>query len=190
MADEAAERGIISVQMVVLELAVRMGDTTAVRPLYDAAAVNQSVLGGILSHLAWGVLAKDPARLRSASDDAVAARYFLIAADSLALAVSLLEAQGSGQRARQFRAVLSERVSRLEGITLYPQDGCGNVADLTQRERVIATLILEGHSNKDAAEILSISVRTVEGHLYRIFAKLGISHREDLTPLHLGMRDE
>jgi DNA-binding CsgD family transcriptional regulator len=26
-----------------------------------------------------------------------------------------------------------------------------------------------------------VSVRTVEGHLYRIFVKLGITRREDLT---------
>jgi DNA-binding CsgD family transcriptional regulator len=36
-------------------------------------------------------------------------------------------------------------------------------------------------SSPEIAERLVVSVRTVEGHLYRLFSKLGVSRRDDLA---------
>jgi DNA-binding NarL/FixJ family response regulator len=52
---------------------------------------------------------------------------------------------------------------------------------LTPREREIASLAARGLSNKDIAERLTVSVRTVEGHLYRAGLKLGVSERSALA---------
>ena len=52
---------------------------------------------------------------------------------------------------------------------------------LTAREREITALAARGLSNKDIAERLTVSVRTVEGHLYRAVHKLGISQRRALA---------
>jgi DNA-binding CsgD family transcriptional regulator len=52
--------------------------------------------------------------------------------------------------------------------------------DLTERERQIAKMASQGLSNKEVATQLQLSVRTVEGHLYQIFTKLGISSRSDI----------
>ncbi|EMY32354.1 LuxR family transcriptional regulator, partial [Arthrobacter crystallopoietes BAB-32] len=57
---------------------------------------------------------------------------------------------------------------------------------LTRREHEIGGLVLEGMQNADIAERLGLSVRTVEGHIYRMFAKLHISSREELELGHLG----
>jgi DNA-binding NarL/FixJ family response regulator len=54
---------------------------------------------------------------------------------------------------------------------------------LTSREREIAALVREGLSNKQIAETLTMSVRTVEGHIYRACAKLGIVNRAELATL-------
>lgn len=54
---------------------------------------------------------------------------------------------------------------------------------LTAREREIATLAARGLSNRDIAERLTVSVRTVEGHLYRAGHKLGISDRAGLADI-------
>ena len=51
---------------------------------------------------------------------------------------------------------------------------------ITDREREIAMLAAAGLSNRQIAERLSIAVRTVDGHLYRMFTKLGIERREQL----------
>lgn len=48
----------------------------------------------------------------------------------------------------------------------------GKFARLTQRERGIADLIMEGFSSREIAARLELSVRTVEGYRSRILAKL------------------
>ncbi|MGB8254662.1 MAG: helix-turn-helix transcriptional regulator, partial [Pseudonocardiaceae bacterium] len=57
---------------------------------------------------------------------------------------------------------------------------------LTQREREIVTLAASGLSNRQIADRLVVSVRTVEGHLYRACAKLGASDRAELAALLRG----
>lgn len=57
---------------------------------------------------------------------------------------------------------------------------------LTNREREIGTLAASGLSNRQIAQRLVVSVRTVEGHLYRACAKLGASDRAQLTALLRG----
>jgi DNA-binding CsgD family transcriptional regulator len=56
---------------------------------------------------------------------------------------------------------------------------------LTEREREVATLAAEGLSNREIAESLVVTVKTVEWHLRHAFRKLGIDSREKLGR-HLG----
>ncbi|MFJ5859670.1 LuxR C-terminal-related transcriptional regulator [Pseudarthrobacter oxydans] len=51
---------------------------------------------------------------------------------------------------------------------------------LTERELAIASLAAEGASDREIANNLGVSVRTVEGHLYRIYSKLGVTSRREL----------
>lgn len=51
---------------------------------------------------------------------------------------------------------------------------------LTNREREIALLASTGKANRDIARTVFLSVRTVEGHLYRVYSKIGISTRAEL----------
>jgi predicted ATPase/DNA-binding CsgD family transcriptional regulator len=52
---------------------------------------------------------------------------------------------------------------------------------LTHREREIAALVSEGLSNREIAQRLVISKRTVDAHVEHIFGKLGISSRVQLV---------
>lgn len=54
---------------------------------------------------------------------------------------------------------------------------------LTQREQDIALLVCQGLSNKEIAERLYLSPKTVETHLTRVFAKLNVAARGDLKGL-------
>ena len=54
-------------------------------------------------------------------------------------------------------------------------------ARLTGAERHCASLAAAGHPNKQIAEMLHISVRTVESHLHHSFHKLGITRRAELA---------
>jgi two-component system, NarL family, response regulator NreC len=53
--------------------------------------------------------------------------------------------------------------------------------ELTERELGVLRLIARGHTNREIAERLFLSVRTVEGHRARIQRKLGRSRRSDLV---------
>jgi DNA-binding NarL/FixJ family response regulator len=56
---------------------------------------------------------------------------------------------------------------------------------LTRREREIIKLIAEGHKNKEIAEYLCISVKTVEKHRANLMKKLSIHNIQALTTLAL-----
>ncbi|WP_300264766.1 helix-turn-helix transcriptional regulator [Microbacterium sp.] len=54
---------------------------------------------------------------------------------------------------------------------------------LTARELDVAMRVVEGLPNREIAELLGITVRTIEVHTGRIFAKLGVRNRVQLTVL-------
>lgn len=51
------------------------------------------------------------------------------------------------------------------------------VENLSKREKEIAELIIEGHSNSYISEMLHISSSTVKNHVYNIYKKLNIKNR-------------
>jgi DNA-binding NarL/FixJ family response regulator len=52
---------------------------------------------------------------------------------------------------------------------------------LTARERRIAELVADGHPNKHIAATLFLSEKTVRNALTRVYAKLGVRSRSQLT---------
>jgi two-component system response regulator DctR len=55
------------------------------------------------------------------------------------------------------------------------------LAELTERERDVMRLVVEGRPNKLIADALDISVRTVEVHRARIFEKIGVKSAVELA---------
>lgn len=58
--------------------------------------------------------------------------------------------------------------------------GATGVDGLTERERDIAELVSNGHTNKQVAAALFLSEKTIEHHLSNIYAKLGVRSRTAL----------
>lgn len=54
-------------------------------------------------------------------------------------------------------------------------------AELTARERQVLQLVAEGRRTRDIAEMLSVSIKTVETHRSQMQRKLGLSGVADLT---------
>jgi DNA-binding CsgD family transcriptional regulator len=52
--------------------------------------------------------------------------------------------------------------------------------DLTPSERRVADLAASGHTNREIAEILFLTEKTVESHLTSVYRKLGIRSRGEL----------
>jgi DNA-binding CsgD family transcriptional regulator len=90
------------------------------------------------------------------------------------------------------RASLEEALAGLEaiGARLWAEraraelgriGGRARSGGLTPTEERVADLVAEGRSNKEVAEALFVSVRTVEANLTRVYAKLGIRSRTELA---------
>lgn len=77
---------------------------------------------------------------------------------------------------------LEERTrERLVATGARPRRASARGSDaLTPRERRIATMAADGLGNREIAEALFITTKTVETHLGRAYRKLGISSRADL----------
>ncbi len=95
------------------------------------------------------------------------------------------------------RALGSELVSAIRTVyqgdtVLYPSVAAALVEDfrhrtesdpydrLTTREREVLKLIAEGHTSQEIAELLVISLKTVQGHRTKIMDKLDIHNRTKL----------
>ncbi len=63
------------------------------------------------------------------------------------------------------------------GISADHLGGVSARVPLTQREREVLALVAAGKTNADIARLLSISTRTVQKHLERVFDKLGVDTR-------------
>ncbi len=77
-----------------------------------------------------------------------------------------------------------EVVSRLVGRARVASP----LDDLTEREREVLALMAEGRSNNAIAERMSLSLKSIEGHVRSIFGKLGLlstvdDHRRVLAVL-------
>ncbi|MGZ4313286.1 MAG: helix-turn-helix transcriptional regulator [Solirubrobacteraceae bacterium] len=57
------------------------------------------------------------------------------------------------------------------------------IDSLTPSERQVAHLVAQGHGNREIAQRLYVTRRTVETHLTHAFGKLGVSSRSDLVEL-------
>jgi DNA-binding NarL/FixJ family response regulator len=63
-------------------------------------------------------------------------------------------------------------------------------ANLSARELQVAQAVAEGRSNKEVADLLSISERTVKAHLGAVFEKLGIRDRLQLVLFAAAVRQQ
>jgi len=58
-------------------------------------------------------------------------------------------------------------------------------ADLTDRQREILQLVVQGKASKEIADILHLSIKTIEFHRARMMAKLGVHTVAELTKVAL-----
>ncbi|MDT0435491.1 MULTISPECIES: helix-turn-helix transcriptional regulator [Streptomyces] len=97
------------------------------------------------------------------------------ARDHLREAVGLARRSGCVALARQAREDLVAAGGRMREITASPLDM------LTGTERTVAGLVASGAGNREVAESLFVTVRTIELHLTSVYRKLGVNRRADLT---------
>ena len=76
-------------------------------------------------------------------------------------------------------AIATRMMNFFQGLNPAPQSGNTAQAfpELTEREREVLALIAQGVSNKEIAERLVISMKTVSNHITNIFSKLQVADR-------------
>ena len=76
-------------------------------------------------------------------------------------------------------AIAARMMNFFQGLNGVPQTGASATAfpELTEREREVLTLIAQGVNNKEIAERLVISAKTVSNHITNIFSKLQVADR-------------
>lgn len=97
------------------------------------------------------------------------ARGYLLKESAGAELVAAVRAVHGGHR------YLSERINDMVISEYLDERRTGPLDSLSRRERDILQLIVEGHSNTEAAGILCLSVKTVETYRSRMMQKLGLS---------------
>jgi DNA-binding NarL/FixJ family response regulator len=96
------------------------------------------------------------------------ARGYLLKSDANANLIGAIEALAAHKPF--FTANVSEALLRS-----YIEGSKGAASPLTDRERTVVQLIAEGHSNKEMALLLGISLKTVETHRAAAMRKLKLS---------------
>jgi two-component system response regulator FixJ len=75
-------------------------------------------------------------------------------------------------------AAIHSALSKRDAVseTKEAEDAVRQIAALSPRERQVLSALMLGHSNKDVAVDLGISLRTVEIHRARMMERLGVQH--------------
>ncbi|GAA4042909.1 LuxR family transcriptional regulator [Arthrobacter methylotrophus] len=180
LSDSAAANGAIGAEIDILMLVLRLGDASVARRLIAVAEGSEGRTAEFALSVGLALVHKDADRLIELSDSAARDGLELAAADCASHALRILESRGDKARQLEGQRLLKRRTAALDKANPVVDGSSPDLHKLTRREQEIATLVQSGSSNKDIALGLGLSLRTVEGHLYRMFAKLGISHREDL----------
>lgn len=182
-ADAAGE--IVIQRADLLHLAARLGAPPApiAAQLHRLAHAAESPLIELQAAHAAALAAHDAEALARIAGTFADDGAILLAAEAAADAARAYRSKGMTSSAHRLDARSAVLAARCEGARTPAMTRPQPVAELSRREREVAELAARGLSNAEIAGRLSLSVRTVESHLYRVFAKLGVTERTELAEL-------
>ncbi|GAB3565853.1 LuxR family transcriptional regulator [Spelaeicoccus albus] len=184
-ADRMKAAGLLYLELDALVVLGMAGDSRALGELIARTGEAEGLKARVYRLYGEGRLAEDPQKLMRAAGLAQEGSQHLLAAQLASAGLQAMTAPKTRQEIllRNNLRVLFDRCrSKCEDVvdSLFALDADANAEQLTAREREIVQLLAKGMSNRDIADELTVSVRTVEGHLYRIYPKLGVNRRGDI----------
>ena len=175
-------RGDFSWEGETLHDLARLGWPQEVAPrLRELADLVEGHLAAARCEHAAALVAGDPRALASVSVTFEAMGSWLVAAEASASAAVALRRAEEPRRAVAAELRAAELARRCQGAVTPALRDIQTQALLSSREIEVAALAAGGMANKEIACRLSVSVRTVENHLQRVYEKLGVARRADLT---------
>ena len=181
-AAHAAHRaGQYALEAEALHHAARFGDRTVAEPLAAVVPLLDGAVAALYLRHATAMANADPNALDAVSVDFERAGLILSAADAAAQAVPLHDRGRQSRRSAESSARALKLAARCGGAITPAIRSATRPSPLSRREREIAAMIARGLSNREIADELVVSVRTVEGHIYRACMKVNVSDRDDLA---------
>ncbi|MGE2718120.1 LuxR C-terminal-related transcriptional regulator [Mycolicibacterium celeriflavum] len=186
-ADLAFEHGQWAREVGCLQTAVQFDDTEVAPRLAKLATFVGGSRVAVAARYASVLSADDAGGLEQVSTD------FEVMGDKLAAADAAGQAATSHRRAGRVGSAMSAaaRTRRLAtacgGATSPAITAAAFAPPFTRREREIALLVAQGLSNREIAQAMSLSVRTVESHIYNASTKAGVTGRSALAEVIRGV---
>lgn len=182
-AEKASANGRFAAETMCLQTATQFGDRSCGSRLRALEGIVQGARIGVAARFAAAMCDGDAAELEAVS------KSFETMGDCVA-AVDAAAHAAMAYRRDDLRGSALRCVARAEALAEY----CGGAdtpalrevrtpLPLTDREREIVLMLGQGLSNRDVAARLFVSVRTVEGHIYKAMTKTGTASRAELAAL-------
>ncbi|MGW3285187.1 LuxR C-terminal-related transcriptional regulator [Streptomyces sp. NPDC001002] len=182
-ADRAGGTGHLVSEANLLTDIARLGDPKAVQErMTELSAQVDGAFTPARARFVTALAQKDPQPLMMCSQELEHMGAWLLAAESAAAAATAWRRQGDARKVTAATADATRLADRCEGArTPLLSTIAGAVEPLTKREQEIALLAAAGKTSKAISQHLTLSVRTVDNHLQRIYLKLGVRSRADLA---------
>jgi DNA-binding CsgD family transcriptional regulator len=188
-AETARSNGQFAPEVMCLQTATQFGERSCGPRLRELAAIVEGPRAGVAARFAEALHDDDGAELAAVSAEFEDMGDLIAAVDAAAhaaIAYRYQDLRGSALGCSARAEALAEQCGGARTATLRK---AAERLPLTDREREIVMLIGQGLSNRDIATRLTLSVRTVESHIYKAMAKTGTSNRDELAGLLPSRRE-
>jgi DNA-binding CsgD family transcriptional regulator len=176
--------GAVNPALVILHDLARLGAAEKTVGLLDRLTFPEPwTLGKVMAQHIRSAAAMNGNALQEVADKFAQMGCLLYAAEAASRAVAAWRRQGHNRAAAWAATKAMGLANRCENARTPALALIGNLAQLTPREHEIARLAATGLPNREIAERLCLSERTVENHLNHVYGKLGVRGRVDLPNL-------
>jgi DNA-binding CsgD family transcriptional regulator/tetratricopeptide (TPR) repeat protein len=184
-ASEARDRTQPTHELVCIQVAAQWGDGSGASRARELAEALALPLVDTVARHAESLQSGDGEALLAVSADYRAIGDQATAADAAAQAGAVFTR--GGQRSRGlYAAAIAQELAKECGGLCTPALRSPLGVPLTGRQRDVIELVVAGLSNREIADRLVMSVRTVEGHVYRACQRVGAQTREQLATIIRG----
>jgi DNA-binding CsgD family transcriptional regulator len=180
-AETANANGQFAAEVMCLQTATQFGDRSCAPRLRELEGVVEGPRACLATRFAESLCTNSAAELAGVSKDFEQMGDLVAAVDAAAYAAVFYRDQGMRGSALASAARSEALAQHCGGASTPALREAIEPLPLTDREREVVILLGQGLSNRDIAARLTLSVRTVEGHIYHAMAKTGTTTREDLA---------
>jgi DNA-binding CsgD family transcriptional regulator len=182
-AQRAQDNGQFAAEVICLQTATQFGDRSCAPRLRELEAIVEGPRVGLSARFAGALRDGDAAELDAVSQDFERMGDRVAALDAAAHAA--VEYRRHDRRGSALgSSTRADALAQLCGGANTPAlRQASEELPLTDRQREIAMLIADGLSSRAIAERLTLSVRTVDSHIFRAMSKTGTTSRDELANL-------